>query len=101
MRCVTKNVVKRNVTFIYQNQYDKVKIEYGNIVNKYVIPKGINATVNDVLNVYSKNTVPNLVARNKCERKTHMLLSENVTFSKRKLQGKKEKPLKKLIKLRV
>ena len=46
-----QNIVKRNMNVISQNEYYKIRKEHGNAVKKYVIPKDINATVDDVWNV--------------------------------------------------
>ena len=46
------------MSVIYQNEYDKFKNEYGNIVKRSVILKGINATVDKVWNVYTTKTPP-------------------------------------------
>ena len=51
------------MTFIYHKEYDIIRIEYGNIVNESIIMNGTDATVNEVCNVYTKNTVPNHVVK--------------------------------------
>ena len=56
-------MVQRNMTFIYHKEYDIIRIEYGNIVNESIIMNGTDATVNEVCNVYTKNTVPNHVVK--------------------------------------
>ena len=69
MRYLIKNVVKRNLTFIYQKEYDKVRIECGNTVKESIIRKGTNETVYEVWNVYTKKTVPRTVVRKNSGRK--------------------------------
>ena len=62
-------MVKRNVTFIYLKEHDKVRIEYGKIVKESVIPEDTNATADEFWNVYKKKVVPNPVVRKIVEEK--------------------------------
>ena len=39
-------MVNINSAIIYHKEYDDVRMEYGQIVKEYVIPKGNNATLN-------------------------------------------------------
>ena len=56
--CIIQTLVQISMSVIYQNEYDKFKNEYGNIVKRSVILKGINATVDKVWNVYTTKTPP-------------------------------------------
>ena len=46
-------MVKRNTTIISQKEYDDVRMEYGIIVKKSVIPKGDDVMFDEVWNVYT------------------------------------------------
>ena len=54
MRCLIQNVVCRNVVLNYQKEYDKVSIEYGNIVKESVLLKDTNATFAEFWNFFTK-----------------------------------------------
>ena len=54
LQFLIRNVFHRKMSIIYQNEYDKARKEYVNIVKEYVIPKNTNATVDEVWNVYTK-----------------------------------------------
>ena len=51
------------MTVIYQNEFDKVRKEYGNIMKEYVIPKDNNAAVDEVWNFHAKKIVPHIGVR--------------------------------------
>ena len=48
MRSFIQNKVIRNATFISQKEYGNVRIEYGDIVKEYIIPKYTDAKFYDV-----------------------------------------------------
>ena len=54
-------MVKRNTTNIPQKEYDDGRLEYGYILNKYVIPKGNDMKIGEVWNVYTNQKVPDPV----------------------------------------
>ena len=43
LRSLIEDVVRRNITILSKLEYDNIRIEYGEIINKPVIPKGYDA----------------------------------------------------------
>ena len=61
LRSLSQNVAKRNMTLIYHEEYVNIRIEYGEIVKEYAIPKDTDEAVDAVWNFYTNKTEPNPV----------------------------------------
>ena len=52
------NVVKRSTTIISQKEYNDAMIEYGQTVKESVVPRGDDAILHEVWNVYTIHKFP-------------------------------------------
>ena len=74
---------------ISQKEYDKSRMEYGNIVKGYAILKDTNEAVDEVWNDYIKKRVPNLGIKNMVAEKQRGCCQTAKKFSRK--AARKEK----------